>query len=67
MSQPHEQTLAAWLRLILLAVVVGLAVSFLSGCDEDDEPYIDPDSRGCCRCIGDDCPDGGVDDDGGGQ
>ena len=50
-----------------------LLVTLLAGCwwdDDEDYPYLDEDAKGCCRCIGPDCPDGGPEDagdDGGGE
>lgn len=59
----YKSTPGAWLRLLGFVIAAALLISWLGGCidfdDDEDGPYIDPDSRTCCRSIVE--PDGGVD------
>jgi hypothetical protein len=47
---------------MVAGMVVGMATLALLACGGDGMPMLDEDAKGCCRCIGPDCPDGGPGD-----
>jgi hypothetical protein len=58
-TQRPESTAWIWLRMIALFAGIGLAIGYLSGCDDADTGPDAPPS--CLSRAGEGCPDAGAD------